>query len=103
MSPSYTWVFNTWFLGRPEIVDFWVWAAPAAPETIPEGGERRPPPFGMVFGAAGAAQTPKINDSWPAQSHILKTKVYIFLYYMVFGPKQLKGLATSMAPNPMNL
>ncbi len=36
---------------------FGVWAAPAAPKTIPEGGGRSPPPFGMVFGAAAAAQT----------------------------------------------
>ncbi len=31
-----------------------VWLAPAAPKTIPEGGGLRPPPFGMVFGAAEA-------------------------------------------------
>ncbi len=37
---------------------FGVWAAPADPKTIPEGWGLRPPPYGMVFGAAGAAQTP---------------------------------------------
>ncbi len=31
----------------------------AAPETIPEGAGLSPPPFGMVFGAAGPAQNPK--------------------------------------------
>ena len=41
---------------------FGVWAASAAPKTIPRGWGRSPPPFGMVFGAAGAAQTPKIDD-----------------------------------------
>jgi hypothetical protein len=39
-----------------------IWAAPAAPKTMPKGGELRPPPFGMVLGAAGAAQTPEIGD-----------------------------------------
>ncbi len=45
---------------------FGVWVAPAASKTIPEAGGRSPPPFGMVFGAAGAAQTPKIDDFRPA-------------------------------------
>ncbi len=30
----------------------------------------------MVFGAAGAAQTPKINVFRPAQKHVLKTQAY---------------------------
>ncbi len=42
-----------------------VWAAPAAPKTIPEGGGLRPPPSAVVLGAAGAAQTPKIGDCRP--------------------------------------
>ncbi len=46
---------------------FGVWAAPAAPKTKPVGGSLRPPPFGLVFGTAGAAQTPKIGDPRPAQ------------------------------------
>jgi hypothetical protein len=42
--------------------------APAAPNTIPEGGGGlRPPPSGMVFGATGAAQTPNIDDFRPVQ------------------------------------
>ena len=40
-------------------------SAPAVQKTIPEGGGRRPPPVGMVFGAAGAAQTPQ-NRRFPA-------------------------------------
>ncbi len=36
-----------------------VWAAPGARETIPLGGGLRTPPFARVFGAPGAAQTPK--------------------------------------------
>ena len=31
-------------------------------ETIPKGGGRRPPQFGKVSGAPGAAQTPNIDD-----------------------------------------
>ena len=58
----YTWVFNTWFFGAGKKSPICVvWAAPAAPKPISKGGGRSPPPSGMVFGAAGAAQTPKID------------------------------------------
>ena len=59
--------YDTWHPTGFLIHGFWagreswifeVWAAPAAPQTIPEGGGRSLPPFGMVFGAAGAARTP---------------------------------------------
>ncbi len=53
-----------------------VWAAVAAPNTIPEGEGLRPPPFGMVWGAAGAAQTPKIVDLRP-QKPCIKNQVYV--------------------------
>ncbi len=39
--------------GTPRFVG--AWAAPAAPKTMPKGRGLRPPPSGMVFGAAGAA------------------------------------------------
>ena len=42
-----------------------VWAAPGAPETLPKGGGLRPPPFGRVSGALGAAQTPNMADLRP--------------------------------------
>ncbi len=51
--------------------NFGVWAAPAAPQTLPQGGVLRPP-SGMVFGAAGAAQTPNIDDFRPAQKPCMK-------------------------------
>ncbi len=55
------------FVGRPEIADFGGSGWPLRPpKTIPEGGGLRPPPFGMVVGAAGAAQTPKLDDFRPA-------------------------------------
>ncbi len=52
--------------GRTSSV-FGVWAAAAAPKTRPKGGGLRPPTFGMVCGAAGAVQTPKVGDFRPAQ------------------------------------
>ncbi len=58
----YTWVFNTWFLGPPEIVDFGGLGDPGGPKNIPKGGGRSP---GMVFGVAGAAQTFK-DHRFPA-------------------------------------
>jgi hypothetical protein len=62
----YTWVFDTWFLGRPEVFNFEGLGGPGAPKNHSKGG------FGMVLGAAGAAQTPKIDDSWPAQKPCIK-------------------------------
>ncbi len=41
-------------------------------KTIPEGGGLRPPPSGMVFGAAGTAQTPNIDDFRPAPKPYIK-------------------------------
>ncbi len=38
-------------------------------------GGLRHPPFGMVFGAAGAARTPKIDDLRRPENHVLKTQV----------------------------
>ncbi len=43
--------------GRKSLI-CWVWEAPSAPKTIPEGGGRNPPSSEMIFGAAGAARTP---------------------------------------------
>jgi hypothetical protein len=52
---------STFFL-VPEIVDCWGLGGRGGPETLPNGWGRKPPPFGSVFRAAGAAQTPKIDD-----------------------------------------
>ena len=41
-----------------------VWTAPGASETTPKGGALRASPFGVVVGAPGAVQTPKIDDLW---------------------------------------
>ncbi len=76
---SCAWVFNTWFLGPAGPLSFGVWAAPAAPITIPKGGGLRPPPSEIVLRAAGDAQTPKIDDSQPAQKQtqvLIRTKVW---------------------------
>ena len=75
---TYTWVFNTRFLGRPEIAEPGVWAAPATPKNISKGGGRTPQPFGRVVGAA--VRHPKIKNrrrlAGP-RNHVLKTKVCI--------------------------
>ena len=52
---------NIYLRGRKSVI-LGVWAAPGAPETLPKGGGLRPPPFGRVSGAPGAAQTPKMAD-----------------------------------------
>jgi hypothetical protein len=49
-----------------------------ARETIQKYGGRSPPHFGMVFGAAGAAQTPKIDDFRPAQKSCIKNPSVCF-------------------------
>ncbi len=51
---------------------FGVWAAPAAPQTFPKRGGLSPPPSGMFFWAAGAAQSPKTDDFRPAQKPCIK-------------------------------
>ncbi len=43
-----------------------------ARKPLPKGGARSAPPVGMVFPAAGAAQTPKIGDFWSAQKPCFK-------------------------------
>jgi hypothetical protein len=75
--PNYTWVFNPWFVGRPDIVDLaGVWAAPAAPKTIPEGGGLRPVTFWNSFlGRRGRPDTPNINDFRPAQKPCVKNQL----------------------------
>jgi hypothetical protein len=54
----YTSVFDTWFLGRPGIFDFWGLGSSGVSENPSKFflGGLRLPAFGMVFGAAGAAQ-----------------------------------------------
>ncbi len=47
-----------------------VWTAPRAPETTPKGGALRAPPFGVVSGAHGAVQTPKIDDFWVPEKSV---------------------------------
>ncbi len=61
-------------------------AAPAAPKTISIGGGRGPPPSGMVFWAAEAAQTQKIYDFRPAQKACIK------------NPKWIKGSSDPQGP-----
>ncbi len=74
----YTRVFNTWFLGRPGIAEFRVWAASAAGKPLPKGGALRAPPFGKGCWAAGAAQTPNIDYFRSAQKPCMKNPSVLF-------------------------
>ncbi len=77
-----------------------LWAASEAPQIIPDGGGRSPPPSGLVLGAARAAQTAKIDDLRPAK------KPYAFIGFGamdVTKPYEFIGLGPWMSPNPMNL
>ncbi len=56
---------SIWGSGRPR--------RPPKPFQTVGGGA--PPHSGMVCGPAGAARTPKIDDSRPAQNHVFKTQV----------------------------
>ena len=62
------------FKGRKSVI-LGVWAALGAPETLPKGGELRPPPFARVSGAPGAAQTPKMTDFRPTKNYKFPPKV----------------------------
>jgi hypothetical protein len=52
------------FFRDPEIIDFEVWTAPGAPDTIPKGGGLRPPPFGVVSGVPVPSRPQTIDDFW---------------------------------------
>ncbi len=67
-------LIHVFLAGRGSSI-FEVWAAAAAPKTIPDGGGRSPPPFGMVFGAAGPPRPPKSTISGRPKNHVLKTQV----------------------------
>ena len=81
----HTWVFNTWFWARPEIVGF---AGPDAldgQKPLPTGGLRRGPPVAMGFSPAGA----KVDDFQSAQKPYIKNprdavsgsvNIYIYMY-----------------------
>ena len=60
--------FHGFWAGRESLI----FGVSAAPATVPESGGRSPPPSGIVVGAAGAAQIPKIEDSRPDQKPCIK-------------------------------
>ncbi len=55
-------IMETYFCGTWKSSIFGVWTAPGAPEVTPKGVALGAPPFGVVSGAPGAVQTPKIYD-----------------------------------------
>jgi hypothetical protein len=70
---AYAWVPNTCFSGRPGIADFWGLGGPGGPQQLfQKVGGRSAQPFGTFFGAAGAAQTPRVDDLRPAQQPCIK-------------------------------
>ncbi len=54
--------------------------APGAPGTTPKGGALRAPPFGVVSGAIGPVQTPKIYHFW-----IPETWVFMIILIRSWG------------------
>ncbi len=61
---------KTYFAGAQTSSILGVWTAPGAPETTPKGGARSAPRFGVVYGAPGAVQIPKIYDFWVAETQV---------------------------------
>ncbi len=55
---------KTFSSGTQKSSVYGVWTTPGAPENMPKGGALRAPPFGVVSGALGAVQTPKVDDLW---------------------------------------
>ncbi len=80
----YTWVFHTWLLGRTETVDVGGLGGPGGPQkSCQKVWGVAPDRLEWFFGAAGAAQTPKIDDCQLAQKPCLKNPsvyVYVFCY-----------------------
>ncbi len=59
---SYQYDHENLLFRDPEIIEFWGLDGHGASETTPKGGALRAQPFGVVSGAPGAFQTPKIDD-----------------------------------------
>jgi hypothetical protein len=83
-------VFYTWLLGRPEIVEFWGQCGPGGPKHHSRRCGGSLPTFGMVVAAAGASQTPKIDDCRPAQKPCIRNPCvyYTILYYGWFSSQR---------------
>ena len=56
-----------YMVGRPEVVDFGGLGSHGSPKNHSSRRGRSPPLFGMVFPAAGAAQTQQVDNFLPAQ------------------------------------
>ncbi len=63
---------------------FGVWAPPAAPKNIPEGGGFAPHLLECFFGAAGAAPTLQIKNSRPVQKACIKNPS-VSIHEVVWG------------------
>ncbi len=61
----HTSVFNTWFLGRPEIVDFWGLGGPGGPNNHSRRWGASPPTFWNGFGGRRGRPNPT-NQRFPA-------------------------------------
>ena len=67
-------------------------------KNITKGGGRSHPPFGKVFGAAGAAQTFKIDDFRPAQQPCINNpSVHGIRVYLVPGIQVHPGVRVTYA------
>ncbi len=88
--------FYYMFLGPPEIVDCWGLGGPGGHKNHSKGWGRSPPPSGMVFGAAGAVQTPTIDDFRPAQKPCIKNPNEKLSFSVAAGP----CLGRAPAPRP---
>ncbi len=75
------WVFNSWFWGWPEIVDF---GCPGDPETLPTGGPLRGPPVERCFRAAGASGTNN-NQRFPVGPNTKYSKPECMYHRGSFG------------------
>jgi hypothetical protein len=87
-----------WAGRKSPIVGFWVAPATSGPKTIPKDGGRSPPPFGIVFGAAGAAPIPQIIDFRPGPKPYRKkpsvhsrTLPFQFMYHLGLRPLGLRS------------
>ena len=80
------WGGNLKFVNGRKSVILGVWAAPGAPETLPKGGGRSPPPFWRVYKAPGATQTPKMADLRPLKKVKIPCQSAALVYFVAFKP-----------------
>ncbi len=77
MARGYTWIFDTWFLVRPGIFDFWDLGGPGGPkQQFQKVGGFAPHLLERLLGPPGPPRPQKSTIPGRPKNHEMKTQVY---------------------------